>query len=582
MPVSGRGQAPKSKKDEKPEGPTDLQILAALKSVNAKHGPVTCLRYIHRGRVTCDEHADAIGDAIYAAERARLTVLHHAEIHRADHPVLNTLMTVRPLVERKDIVGVKFHLFLQGAPLTVDENGSGKLQFDGEQIAYTFDVMPLAMLYGRRIGAVWGQEGLPGTTPFREALATRLLIRTLLSNEPDGTLRMGGSSLPLVEVRSARIGEFEGKPVYGFQIMAYSESTLLRLNAVAEQLREQGLELVTLDDYRERLVALKATGNQEVDEAETKTEGRKFMIWQIPRTLTPEALEELLRCFFDTELEDLKITVSHRGHPYAWFVLATASQAMHNKAADFENVLQAKYGMAISVALSRTRLQRIRMNSTHRDRLDQQAALNPAPGLVKEVFIPKKVIQDALLEPAFLDLWIDAVYDKLGGRLVTDLSKAIEVRTDALVTEKLAIAMQAQAKTFEMQLEKIRMTLDSAVDFALDRAIEARALQLGSAAQTEAALRAEIDSLDLPEQEDLSMPLADLTGQKRAVEIDVVDQIAATAASAAMADRTNAPPQATPSKPLQAQALDPVTADRPKKRFPSSDGTPTERTSEMI
>ena len=265
--------------------------------------------------------------------------------------------------------------------------------------------------------------------------------------------------------------------MYGFTVLGSSGSLLIRLNAAATQLADSELQLITLDDYRERLVELKLAGNQEQDSQEVATSGRKFMIWSIPRSLTNNQLEALAREFFEDEFEASAVTISARCHPYAWIILVHSTLKQQQMAADFEAVLQAKWGLEINLALSKTRQQRIRMHGTNRDRIEQRESLSRPAGVLKEIMIPAKVIQDAIMEPAFLDMWIDAVYSRMGPRLVTDIVAAVEQRVEELVAARVEAALQIKMVEFSTQvLQKIYNTIDSAVDVSITRALEARVM----------------------------------------------------------------------------------------------------------
>ena len=101
-----------------------------------------------------------------------------------------------------------------------------------------------------------------------------------------------------------------------------------------------GLTIDTMDGYRERMVALKLTGNQQIDEEEARMMGRKYMVWNIPRAATNEKLGRMAKAFFGSDFESSTVTMSKKLHPYAWFILKSAEGSLQHKAAGFEDVLQ--------------------------------------------------------------------------------------------------------------------------------------------------------------------------------------------------------------------------------------------------
>ena len=378
-----------------------------------------CLRYRVRADLDNDSAAAWLAEEITDCERNRLNSVDQGpaagrELEVADHPVLSGLSQCSVWTENRQAVGVIFHRYWVGIELTINEAGTHSLPGDDmqEDLIYEYQIKPLAQLRGVRLTSVWGQDGKPGPTAAREDSATRALIRTLLA-QAEKQLPMGGTSLPMVEVRSIKIGELEQAPVYGFTVLGSSGSLVMRINSAESLLKDQDLELITLDDYRDRLVNLKLAGNQQVDTQEALTSGRKFMLWNIPRALNNTDLAIVAQEFFGDTFVESEVTTSAQCHPYGWFVLNAATNELQQQAADFEAVLQAKWGVEITLAMSKTRQQRIRMNATGRERMEQRDSLNKPAGVLKEIMIPAKVIQDAVMESAFLDLWVDQVYTRL-------------------------------------------------------------------------------------------------------------------------------------------------------------------------
>jgi hypothetical protein len=407
----------------------------------------------------------------------------------AEHPVLGDFMGCTPFRDGGQL-GVEFHRYYVGAELSIDTHGRISMldiAADPEDPpTFDFQIMPLGQMYGRRISSLWGLDGKPGTWRAREDSATRALIRKL-QELGESQLRMGGTSLPMVEVRSIKIGELkDGSPVHGFMILGCSDAISLRINSAADQLESIDMKLVTMDHYREMAIAAKEAGNQVMDDAEAGTIGRKFMLWGTPRNLTAEKLRMLAENYFGDEFEDCDVAISRACHPYAWVIVkgdCEKDDKLRLQVADFEAVAQSAWNCAVHLALSKSRQSRIRMKAQHRDRMDQRDALQKPAGQLKEILIDPKLVQNALLDAAFMDIWVDALYSRIGKRLVADIAGEIESRVQALVEARLEIELGKKFQEFEQNfLQKVLSTIDSAVDFSMERAIEARALEIAEGA----------------------------------------------------------------------------------------------------
>ena len=516
-------------------GPSDLQIAKALRESGAKYGPVHCIQLSIRLSLNEYNDDDAWDLAAELSQRDldRISALpEHSDsgVEFAPDSLLWELSKPSIWKENKVQVGIQCYYFVVGPTLTIRDFGEDVMNTgDGKVFPYSYQIKPLATMRGRRLSAVWGQEGLPGTHEDRGDAATRLLIHTL-QTKAGSPLPMSGSCFPTLEVRSMKIGVHETRNVYGFVILGISEMLKVRLFNAAEELKVVGLDLCTLSEYKERYLLAKDAGNQENDNQEALTAGRKYMIWNIPRTLTHKSLSSCCAEYFGDEFEICAVTLSAACHPYGWFITCSRSEATQQLATDFEAVLQSRYGLEISLALSKTRQQRIRMNASHRDRLEQDQALNPGPGQLKQIIVPKKVIQDALLEGAFMDLLVDAMYSRLGPRLVSDLAQAIEDRVQRMVAERIELEMNKRLRDYDLIIvQKVMETIDSAVDFSLEAAIQARQLHLGApAADSDLHIDDLTDpkSLGLGHSKSPSMPQAPQSaqrsppsiGKKRAVE----------------------------------------------------------------
>jgi hypothetical protein len=440
--------------------------------------------------------ADAFAAEVTAAEIVRLENAASADgappavrVTVAEHPVLGDFMGCTPFREG-GVLGVEFHRYYVGAELSIDTHGRISMldiAADPEDPpTFDFQIMPLGQMYGRRISSLWGLDGKPGTWRAREDSATRALIRKL-QELGEAQLRMGGTSLPMVEVRSIKIGELkDGSPVHGFVILGCSDAISLRINAAADHLESIDMKLVTMDHYRDLAIAAKEAGNQVLDDAEAGSLGRKFMLWGTPRNLTADKLRKLAEDYFGDEFDDCDVAISRACHPYAWVIIkgdCEKDEKLRLMVADFEAVVQSAWSCAVHLAMSKSRQARIRMKAQHRDRMDQRDALQKPAGQLKEILIDPKLVQNTLLDAAFMDLWVDALYSRIGQRLVSDIAGEIESRVQALVEARLEIELGKKFREFEQDfLQKVLSTIDSAVDFSMERAIEARALEIAEGA----------------------------------------------------------------------------------------------------
>lgn len=481
--------ARRSERAPRDDRPTDLQITAAMRETEAKHAPVNCVRYRARVDLANPADADAFVTEMIASDLIRISsdiANAGVTVDTAQHPVLRRLSRPKPWYEFGKNIGLEVHIYVVGPQLTIDCHGTAQVRMGDLDQEYSYQIKPLAQMQGKRLSALWGQDGLPGTYSSREDKCTRMVIR-ILQHLAGSEMAMGGQSLPLLEVRNIKIGELDGRPVFGFCILAYTNSLAIRLANAHSDLRDLGLEQITLSDYRERLEEANAAGNQELDEAEAATSGRKYMIWAIPFTCTTEHMSNLAQEYFGELFESCVVTISAQLHPYAWIILTENTHDARMKACDFEPVLQSKWGAGVSLAASKTRQDRIRMASAHRDKLDQRDGLNAPKGQLKEIIVPKKAIQDALLEPAFMDIWVDSLYSRIGPKLAADVSlnvtAAIEVKVQEMVNARVESEMAVKMADFSAQVvDKVLKTIDAAVDFAMTRALEARVLEMGDAA----------------------------------------------------------------------------------------------------
>jgi hypothetical protein len=293
----------------------------------------------------------------------------------------------------------------------------------------------------------------------------------------------------MLEVRSIKIGELQdGSAVHGYTVLGCSDSIAIKLNAATEQLATHDMKLVTMDEYREMAVEAREAGNQVLDSQEANSLGRKVMLWDVPRTLTPEMLHEVATAYFGELYESSNVTVSRNCYPYGWIIFTDAvleNDKARDLIADFEAVAQSRWSASIHLAMSKTRVQRVRMRAVQRDRLDQRDALQRPAGQLKEIMVDPKMIQGAIMEEAFFDLWVDALYTKIGPRLVKDIVQALGDKVQALVEERVQEELGKKLEELSLKvIAKVYQTIDSAVDFSLSRAIEARAVEMGEGASS--------------------------------------------------------------------------------------------------
>ena len=116
-------------------GPSDQQILAAIRSTAAKRGYVYCIRYMVRTDLADALAADYLADAVTAQERSRFTndAAMHTKGHAVDlasHPVLEEMSRCRVWTESRESVGVTFYRYWTDLTLTINERGVGTLLGD--------------------------------------------------------------------------------------------------------------------------------------------------------------------------------------------------------------------------------------------------------------------------------------------------------------------------------------------------------------------------------------------------------------------------------------------------------------------
>jgi hypothetical protein len=195
-----------------------------------KLGPVNCIRYRSFVEIQNDSDAEEFAKEVTEQEIVRIE---DEAIARSEHPTRITVATHRLLREYMRCKpyreggrhGVEFHRYYVGAALTIDEHGTGALSAGcpDDPLEFQYQILPLAQLFGRRLHSVWGLDGKPGNWQDRESSATRALVRKLLETH-GGTMPMGGSSLPMVEIRSIKIDDDE------VHLLESETQTILRLS----------------------------------------------------------------------------------------------------------------------------------------------------------------------------------------------------------------------------------------------------------------------------------------------------------------------------------------------------------------
>jgi hypothetical protein len=81
---------------------------------------------------------------------------------------------------------------------------------------------------------------------------------------------------------------------------------------------------------------------------------------------------------------------------------------------------------------------------------------------------------------------VDAVYSRLSTRLSTGIVTAIEDRVEQMVVARVEAALELKMEEFSTQVtRKVLSTIDSAVDISFSRAIEARAITMAGAEDSE-------------------------------------------------------------------------------------------------
>ena len=87
-----------------------------------------------------------------------------------------------------------------------------------------------------------------------------------------------------------------------------------------------------------------------------------MMVWGLPRKVTQGDFDALCKSILGPYYEKGVVTASRHNSPYGWFVMDKGSESRLQKACALEIEMQRKWGQEVHTALSRCRLQRIRMN----------------------------------------------------------------------------------------------------------------------------------------------------------------------------------------------------------------------------
>jgi hypothetical protein len=323
-------------------GPSDTAITAALQR---EGNSVVCMRYRICVGSNSEPAAEELLQKVITVERARLrniTVTPN-RVSVVASAVFREMGQVKFIRDKGQVVYAEYLRWWRGVEPLITLTGRGSLMSgDDDAVTYEYRRMVLHGKMGARISAVWGIDGQPGTWRHREDVASQALLN-VFQTHGDLTGPMG-SRIAELEVRNIKIGDGDAGPVFGYQVIALHPNFQQRLNVISPLLADMGLELITMYEYRERLMALKAAGNQEDDSLENVTEGRKMMVWGLPRQVSEGEFNSLCKTYLGSALEAAVVTASRKNWPYGWFVMDSSEQDRITRACLLEVEMQRKWG----------------------------------------------------------------------------------------------------------------------------------------------------------------------------------------------------------------------------------------------
>ena len=432
--------------------PADRLIKASMSQAvhKAQGSHVRAYKYRIKEVVTSEQEANEWMEAVCVAERARLgrgggTIVEHKD---------KTMDTVgRPEVWKEHAwqVGIECHRLWTGfsednAPLVTDR-GQGTATLGQERRDYLFEPAPLLRRRGFKMeGAVWGSEEHGATFEQRESWATNLVVGVLAEAEVRNQEQ--AAVLPPVECRSLVMsgqGHIQGKRAHAMVVCVAHEHYKRQVLASGPQLVNRGLELVTEAEYKERWASWQGSQNQESDSQEVEVDGRKFMLWNVPKTLTGAQLQEHCSSFFQDWLQECRVTTSAKNTPYAWYTLDSATADRVDKAWVFEHRLQSRSGWGqVRQSLSLARAARIEKGEGLRQaRIDREDIANgKAPRVVTAGAAPGSV-EEAQYMGRMADMLVikladPAVAGAVAEALQAPLIRALEERVPAALAEATA------------------------------------------------------------------------------------------------------------------------------------------------
>ena len=121
-------------------GPSDPQILQAMRSTHAKQGDVCCIRYMVRVTLAAAAAAESLADEMTECELQRLESDHSictdgVAVELAQHQTLKDMSRCSAWFESRQPIGLAFHRYYVGVRVTINEQSKHMHEHHGAHAA---------------------------------------------------------------------------------------------------------------------------------------------------------------------------------------------------------------------------------------------------------------------------------------------------------------------------------------------------------------------------------------------------------------------------------------------------------------
>ena len=426
--------------------PPDRKINATMGEVRARtqNRDMRCYRYRVEGGFRDEEDAQVWMNAVTAKERERLRIFGGDELKEIQDGPFMRIGVTEPWMRLGKQHGAQMYRmwanFEDGKAPKFDDVGQGGVTVGAELRQYQWFPQPLARRMGSKsAGGVWGAQDKGVTFDDREDWASQHVGKLLddIAGNPQGGM------LPAVQCRSiatpGQVGMDNKKYMMTICFRNAVHLTQLMQSEVKQKAEELGMQMLTQEEYMQRLEAMGSAWNADSGAQEQGLDGRKYMVWHLPSTADVEKLRKMLNNWFSEEnqrqgwLEEEKVQVvrSRYGKLYGWYVLDSAGSDRRMGAEGFIHRLQSVPGYgACNQSVSRTRYARVQDKAAWREQ--QQAREDVATRKVpKVVVVPTGIGPGTEQEKEFYDK-VQNKFTEMGKRVVDQVQKAMEPVVKAL------------------------------------------------------------------------------------------------------------------------------------------------------